>query len=696
MITAFMDIETYSPAPISCGTHKYAEKAELLLWGYAIGERPAQVWDKASGAPMPEDLQKTLQMAREGKALLIWHNGMMFDTVVLEKLGYLRGVPLRAHWDTMVQAYQHGLPGSLADLGQVLGLSEDEAKDKDGARLVNKFCKPAPNNHKVERYTQANAPADWERFKNYCKQDVEALRNIFNRLPRFNCSQPERLAQEVDALINRRGFRIDLQLAQAAMNLDVENKARLRQITVEKTAGEVTAATQRDRLRDYIARNYGVNFEDLRKSSMERALENGDLPEPVAELLRLRLATAKTSATKYKKTVDATSSDGRLRGCLQFRGAMRTGRFAGRIFQPQNMARPAYKEAGVALGIESLKDGSASWLYEGEEAQLLSSCLRGLVIAAPGKLFVVNDWSNVEGRGLAWLAGESWKLQAFRDFDAGHGHDLYKMTYGKTFGIDPDDVTKPQRQMGKVLELALGYGGGAGALVTFALGFGMDLDKLADDIYGAVDPEFVKASQESYDWFVKQGMTRGLSKRVFVALDAVKRAWRAANPNIVSFWSNLGRAVSSVLAGEHQLARTNRLAVSKSGHWLLIELPSGRKLSYAQARTEQAGMDSFTYLGVNQKTRKWERLESYSSKCVENVVQGMCCDLLTQSLVRLEAMGIPPVMHVHDEIVCEVPACKADQSYLDMVDVMTKPGALYKGLPLAVDGFIGDRYKKKD
>ncbi len=696
MIKVFADIETFSPTPISCGTHKYAEKAELLLWGYAIDDQPARVWDAASRMPMPEDLKRVLDAARKGEAFFFWHNGMMFDTVVLEKLGYLDGVPLRAHWDTMVQAYEHGLPGSLADLGNVFGLSEGQAKDKDGARLVNKFCKPAPKSHKAERYTPWNSPDDWARFVSYCRQDVEALRNIFKRLPTFNVSKTEREAQLVDAAINRRGFRIDLQLAQAAMELDADNKARLRQTTAEKTGGAVTAATQRDRLRDYIARSYGIDFEDLRKSSMERALENGDLPEPVAELLRLRLATAKTSATKYKKTVDATSSDGRLRGCLQFRGAMRTGRFAGRIFQPQNMARPAFKEAGVALGIESLKDGSASWLYEGEEAPLLSSCLRGLVIADPGKLFVVNDWSNVEGRGLAWLAGESWKIQAFRDFDAGHGHDLYKMTYGKTFGISPNDVTKPQRQMGKVLELALGYGGGAGALVTFALGFGMDLDKLANDIYGAVDAEFVKQSQESYDWFVKQGMTRGLSKRVFVALDAVKRAWRAANPNIVSFWSNLGGAVSSVLMGETQRATTNRLVVSKSGSWLLIALPSGRKLSYAQARAEQAGMDSFTYLGVNQKTRKWERLESYSSKCVENVVQGMCCDLLTNSLVALERAGIPPVMHVHDEIVCEVPADKADQSYLTMVDVMTQPGATYLGLPLAVDGFIGDRYKKKD
>ncbi len=696
MIKAFMDIECYSPTPITCGTHKYAEKAELLLWGYAVHPHMARVWDVASGAPMPDSLKWVLDQARQGNAMLIWHNGMMFDTVVLEKLGYLDGVPLRAHWDTMVQAYQHGLPGSLADLGRVLGLREDEAKDKDGARLVQKFCKPAPKNHKVERYTEANAPSDWGRFVNYCLQDVKALEAIFMRLPRFNVRLDERDAQMVDAAINRRGFRIDLDLAQAAMNLDVENKARLRRTTAEKTDGEVTAATQRDRLRDYILRNYGLNLEDMRKASVERALESGDLPAPVAELLSLRLATAKTSATKYKKTVDATSSDGRLRGCLQFRGAMRTGRFAGRIFQPQNMARPAYKEAGVELGIKSLKDGTAAWLYEGEEAKLLSSCLRGLVIADPGKLFVVNDWSNVEGRGLAWLAGESWKLQAFRDFDAGHGHDLYKMTYGKTFGIDPEDVTKPQRQMGKVLELALGYGGGAGALVTFALGFGMDLDKLADDIYGAVDPEFVKASQDSYDWFVKQGMTRGLTKRVFMALDAVKRAWRAANPNIVSFWSNLGKAVTSVLMGETQRATTNRLTVSKDRVWLLIELPSGRKLSYAQARAEQAGMDSFTYLGVNQKTRKWERLESYSSKCVENVVQGMCCDLLTNSLVRLERLGIPPVMHVHDEIVCEVPAEKADQSYLTMVDVMTHPGDTYEGLPLAVDGFIGDRYKKKD
>ena len=695
MYICYCDIETFSDVPIAYGTHRYAEGAELLLWGYAINDQPAKVWDATSGAPMPRELDAIIAHAMNRRAMFVWHNGMMFDTVVLEKLGYLKGVPLRAHWDAMVQAYQHGLPGALSDLCKVLGLTEEQSKKKDGARLVQKFCKPAPKGRKVERYTAANSPEDWARFVDYCRMDVESMRTIYKKMPSFNCSRQERGIQEVDAKINRRGFRIDLDLARAALKLDLDHKAALRQKTIEKTDGAVTAATQRDRLRSYIADTYGINFDDLRKSTMEREIESETLPEPVKELLRLRLATAKTSATKYTKAANAASSDGRLRGCIQFRGASRTGRFSGKIFQPQNMARPAFKEAGVELGIASLKDGSAEWLYEGEEAKLLSSCLRGLVIADPGKLFVVNDWSNVEGRGLAWLAHEQWKLQAFRDFDAGHGHDLYKMTYGKTFGIDPEDVTKSQRQMGKVLELALGYGGGVGALVTFSLSFGMDLDKLADEIYKAVPVEFVKAAEDSYQWFVDNKATHGLSKRTFVALDAVKRAWRAANPNIVRFWGNVGTAVREVLTTGGWMP-TNHLEVRKRGRWLTVELPSGRLLTYADARLEEGGSDSFTYLGTNQMTRKWERLESYSSKVVENVTQAMCCDLLTQSLVALEREDILPVMHVHDEIICEVPAAKAEESFNRMVEIMTNPGPTYQGLPLAVDGFIGDRYKKKD
>ena len=523
------------------------------------------------------------------------------------------------------------------------------------------------------------------------------MREVFKRLPKFNCTKEEREIQLTDAAINRRGYLIDQELAKGALRLDKEHKEGLAMRTAELTNGEVTRATQRDAMLKFIEKQYGWRLSSMTKAEVERKIDADDVPEPVKDLLRLRLASAATSATKYEKVLDAVSSDGRLRGTLQFRGAMRTGRFAGRIFQPQNLARPAFKEAGFFEAIDLIKAGVAESFYE-DVRPVLSTCLRGLIVAPEGKTFAVADWSNVEGRVLAWLAGEEWKLKAFCDFDAGHGHDLYKMTYGKTFGIRPEDVTKPQRQMGKVLELALGYGGGAGAFVTFANGYGMNLKAVADDIYAALDPVIVAEADKSWDWFVKNDRTCDLDKHTFVAVDAVKRAWRLANPHIAEFWDLVGTACINAVESPGIEFPVRRGIVAKyDGQYLTVRLPAGRKLVYAKPRINDEQSGSFTYLGIDQKVRKWCRLETHGAKCVENLVQATSCDLLCGALVHLEKAGMCPVMHVHDEIVCEVPEVNGQKAYDFLVSVMTKPtNPVYIGLPLTVDGFVGNRYKKAD
>lgn len=691
----FLDIETYNEQPISVGSHKYAETAEVLLVGYAIDKNPAKVWDatRCNGDldGMPKDLFNALS---DGDCKIVMHNGMMFDSVVLTKR--MIHIPVERVVDTMVIAYEHGLPGALADLCKVFGLSEDKSKIADGHRLVQLFCQPRPKNCKIHRATRHTHPIDWEKFIEYCRMDIVSMREIFYRLPKTNCTNWERAIQIADANINRRGIKMDLDLARGAMKLDAEFKENLRAKTKKATNGSVESATQRDSILKYIENTFHWKLESLTKAEIERKIDADEVPEGVKEILRLRLASASTSAKKYQRVIEAVSRDGRLRGTLQFRGAMRTGRFSGRLFQPQNLARPAFKEAGFFEAIDLIKSGYASQFYD-DVKPVLSTCLRGLVVAPEGYLLSVADYSNIEGRVLAWLAGEDWKIKAFEAFDAGKGHDLYKMTYGRTFGIKPEDVTKPQRQMGKVLELAMGYGGGAGAFVTFADGYGLNLNKVADDIYAALDVENIHEATDSWDWFVKNNATCGLPKRTFIAVDAVKRAWRKANMRIVEYWGNVGEGVIAAInnpAEEFECGRIGKAFFD--GRFLQVMLPSGRRLFYAKPRLSEDKKDSFTYLGVDQATRKWGRLESYSAKVVENIVQATSCDILCASLVSLERMNFRPVMHVHDEIVCEVKKESAEVSYNAMCEIMTHPGEAYRGLPLAVDGFIGDRYKKKD
>ena len=686
----YMDLESFNEEPISNGSHKYAETAEILLWGYAIGDAPAKVWDCTAEPEMPEDLAEALQMCRDGRAMSVWHNGMNFDSVVLEHCGY--GIPVESVIDTMVIAYQHGLPGALGDLCDIFGLAKDVAKDKDGRRLVQLFCKPRPANCKLRRATRISHPEDWARFVNYCRLDVEAERELYRRLPKINCTPHERALQLLDAKINRRGMLMDVELAKAAIDCSEEVKDDLKRRTREQTRGQVDSANQRDALLDYMRTEYGVDLPTLTKAEVEKRVQDDSIPEPVRELLALRLLTAKNSVQKFKAIVNAVGQDGRLRGCLQFRGAARTGRFSGRLFQPQNLPRPSLSNDEIDCAIQLAKDGFIRDFYD-DPMHVLSNCLRGEIIAPEGKKLVVADYSNVEGRVLAWLAGEEWKIKAFKDFDAGHGHDLYKLTYGRTFNVAPEKVTKKQRQMGKVLELALGYGGGAGAFVTFARGYGIDLHDMAKAVRGSIDPSIWREAVDAYDYFVKHDRVVCLDREVFIACDAVKRAWRRANPHITAFWRDLGAAVRAVLACPSHVEQVRNLKVARSATNLLIRLPSGRCLCYPMPRPEDCSSDSFSYLGVNQRTRKWERIESYGAKCVENAVQAVACDLLCDALLRLETAGYETVLTVHDEAITEAPDTD-EYNIGEMIRIMTELPQWAKGLPLAAAGFESYRYRK--
>lgn len=623
----FADLETFSPLNLpQVGSFRYAEDCEILLWGYAIDNEPARVWDctNPQTKEMPEALAKALKEVQAGERKIVWHNGMSFDTVVLAAHGY--HIPLEMIVDTMVIAYQHGLPGALGDLCDVLRMPTDKAKDKDGKRLVQLFCKPQPECYKVRRHDRYTKPEDWIKFVNYCRLDVEAERELFKALPKWNCTEWEHRLQVLDAEINRRGMQIDVDLAEAAVELSERNKKLLAEETQRQTNGEVGAATQRDALIDYMAREYGWKIDTMTKAELEKRVDDPSVPEPVRELLKLRLMSTKTSIQKFKALLRRVNKDGRMRGGLQFRGASRTGRWSGRGFQGQNLARPTVSQKEIDFATEVLKqrDGTFECFYD-DPSVILPNLLRGEIIAPAGKKLIVADYSNVEGRVLAWLAGEEWKLQAFRDFDAGHGHDLYKLAYAKAFGVKPEDVTKPQRQIGKVLELALGYGGGAPAFARFAKAYGIDLSDMAEYVKSTAPRAVWLEAVDGYPYFVEKNRTGGLERETFIACETLKRLWRKSNPKIVQFWANVGQAVQKAIVSRESV-RVGYVAFTRTESFLVIRLPSGRLLCYPSPKTNPSvGKDSFTYAGTNQFSRKWEKIESYGAKaCIAAGTPVLC------------------------------------------------------------------------
>lgn len=721
--TLYCDLETFSAKDIRAGSHAYAAdpSAEVLLWGYAIDDAPAKVWDVTAG-PMPEELRQALDEVARKERRHVWQNGVMFDRVFLSYVMPEIELPMETLDDTMVMAYQAGLPGSLKELCEVFHLSKDKAKDADGSRLIQIFCKPLPSTWKLDRATSKTHPEEWAKFVNYCRLDIESMREVYKKLPAFNRTAKERELQVLDATINMRGIGVDVEFAEAAIATAERAKKDIDKQVFKLTDGRVVTAGQRDALIQFFFDKYGWQLKDMRKSELEKRMEDPDIPAEMKELIGLRLMGTKTSVQKYKRVVQG-AVDGRLRGCMQFRGASRTGRISGRTFQPQNLPRPLIKsQAEIEEIIEDTKLGILEICYD-DVSVPLSSAIRSVIVPAAGNRLCVADFSNVEGRVLAWLAGEEWKLEAFREFDTlktkseawalpyrdgwfqewavnekgdfiHKGHDLYKLTYARTFGIKPEDVTKDQRQMGKVLELALGYQGGPGAFATFAMNFGMDLDDLAKTTEATIEESYWIESMGMLKWAKEKKLIRGMSQKAWVACNAIKSAWRKANSEIESFWYSLAKACQSAIKAKGVAFSAGRIVCRVSGNYLLMRLPSGRYLVYPAPRLPEEGeMCDFSFMGVNQYTKKWERIPTYSGKLAENSVQGAACDLLLEAGPRLEAAGYHIVMSVHDEYITEI---KDDntRNHREMERIMSALPDWADGLPLVAAGFEAARYRK--
>lgn len=442
----YLDFETFSEADLKkVGSYAYAEHptTEVLICTYAFDDEPVQVWDCTDGSDMPGDLHRALRrlVKPNSRIKMVWHNGSMFDRLIMKHCwGF--DIPVSNTIDTMIWAFRHALPGSLDALCEVLGVSADNAKDKRGKALIKRFSKPTPKNYKIRRYTAETHPDEWALFIKYAVSDITAMREVFHKLPRWGNSEFEDRVLELDQLINDRGFKVDVALAEAAIEAVEKHKAQLQEEAQRKYGGSLTGKDFLPILRELAPAH---RIHNAQKSTLNDLLADDDLPDDARTIIEMRLGAASTASAKYAPLLLGRSSDDRRRGCIQYGGAKRTLRWAGKAFGPQNLARGYYHDEELYRGILALLKRRAHRRFD--IAKLTASTVRSCIIPEAGKKFVVADYSNVEGRGLAWLAGEETALDTFRA-----GLDIYCVTAGKMFGMEPDYIKKERkdlRQIGK-------------------------------------------------------------------------------------------------------------------------------------------------------------------------------------------------------------------------------------------------------
>jgi DNA polymerase len=698
MTTLWFDCESFSECDLFAhGTHRYAQhpSTEIIVAQWAVDDGEPVVLDCTAldGFYRHNPMQPLFNYLQDPSITVTAHKSD-FDRTLLRHIWGI-DVPVERWRDTMVKALAHGLPGALGKIGAVLGVTEDQAKDKRGKELIQLFCKPRPKNQKLRRATRETHPKEWAEFLEYSRQDIVAMRAIDKLLPSWNYKEghPELALWHLDQRINDRGIAIDLDLARAAIDAVAEEQARLKDETAEATDGRVKSPSQRDELLSYILLEHGVRLPDMSADTLRRRAEDPNLPDPVKLLINIRLEASKASTAKYKAAVKATSADGRLRATQQFCGAARTGRVAHRLVQPGNLPRPSrgFDEEAQELGIASLKAGSASLLHD-NVMQLTADCIRGMIVAPPGRKLCISDLSNIEGRVLAFLAGEEWKLQAFREFDAGRGADIYKLAYARSFGVDASKVDKDQRQIGKVQELMLGYEGGVGAYLTGAATYGFDVADLAVAVQAATDGATWRDTLKSFDWFKKKGLTYGLPVEHWAACRVLVDAWREAHPNTKALWVALQDAFRwAVRRRGETVAVGKHLKVRADGAWLRIRLPSGRYLCYLSPEVDKDGACSF--MGVDQYTKQWKRIGTHGGKLAENVTQAVARDVLFANAPDIEAEGYEIVLSIHDELLTETP--DTDEYSSDRLSELMSDVPLWApGLPLAAAGFETRRYRK--
>lgn len=652
MRTLNVDIETYSSADITkTGAYKYAEADdfEILMIAFSIDNGPVSCIDMFDAAkPRFHVAYETFKIALFDKNVKKYAFNANFERVCLAK--HFREEMPPEEWNcTMVNATRIGLPASLDKCGEALKL--DIQKDKTGKALINYFskpCKPTKANGGRTRNLPEHAPEKWQQFIDYCIRDVEVEQLIAEKIRAFPVPKFEQKLWAIDQHINDRGVHLDEALMAGAVELDRISKEQLMDEAIQLTSLEnPNSPTQ---LLKWLNAE-GLEIPDLQKKTVTEWLKVAT--GKAKKMLELRLQMSKTSVKKYTKMHEMMCKDHRVRGVFQFYGAG-TGRWAGRGVQLQNLTKHHISDDELDIARTAIKRQEYEWLdmlLDDSYQDLLSQLVRTTFTAKDGYEFAVSDFSAIEARVIAWYAGEKWRLQVFET----HGK-IYEASASQMFNVPIESIGKgsPLRQKGKVSELALGYQGGAGALKAMgALDMGIDESELK----GLVD------------------------------------SWRRANPNIVEFWYAVQEAAIQTVK-TRQVNHTHGLKFYMFKGALMIELPSGRSLSYLKPklRKNRWGSEVIVFKGQDSVNRKWTDIDTYGGKLVENIVQATARDLLAVSLVRLEKEGYEVVAHVHDEIIVEVP--KGSRALADIEDIMSQPVKWAEGLSLDSDGFVSEFYMK--
>ena len=645
MKTLSIDIETYSDIPLQkTGVYRYCESPnfEILLFGYSIDSGPVQVVDLACGEHIPKEVLAAL----EDDSVIKWAFNAAFERVCLSRyLGYPTGEYLDPEsWHcSMVWAATMGLPLSLEGVGVVLGL--EKQKLTEGKELIKYFCQPClptKANGQRTRNRPFHAPDKWELFKRYNARDVEAEMGIQRKLSKFPVPPQVWEEYDIDQEINDRGVRIDMELVEQAIQMDARSRQELTDAMKRMTALENPNSVQQ--MKQWLSDN-GVETDSLSKKVVAELLKTA--PPELAEVLTLRQQLAKSSVRKYQAMEKTVCSDSRARGMFMFYGANRTGRFSGRNIQLQNLPQNHLPDLAEARALVRSGDFDAVELLYEDVPDTLSQLIRTAFIPRDGAHFLVADFSAIEARVIAWFAGEIWRQEVFSK-----GGDIYCASASQMFKVpvEKHGINGHLRQKGKIAELALGYGGSVGALKAMgALEMGLTEEEL---------PQLVDA-------------------------------WRQSNPNIVKFWWAVDRAVMEAVRYKHTTTDYGLTFSCRSG-MLFITLPSGRKLAYVKPKvgTNKFGGECITYEGIG-STKKWERLDSYGPKFVENIVQATARDILCYAMRTLRCCSI--VMHIHDELVIEADPRMSLEAVCEQMG-RTPPWA--KGLLLRADGYVTPFYKK--
>lgn len=649
--TLNIDIETYSSVDLKkCGVYAYAASVdfEILLLAYSIDGAPTQIIDLAKG----EDISlEMLNMLTDPLVIKTAYNANFERTCLAS---YLRLAMPAEQWRcTAVHAATLGMPPTLGAVAQVLGFPEDKQKMGVGYSLIKYFCCPCKPT-KVNGGRTQNLPkhdmGKWEIFKSYCIRDVDVEQAVRAKLIRFTIPAEEQKLWELDQKINDKGIKVDRDLASNAIECDKEYGITLMEEAVRLTGLDNPKSVSQ--LKEWFLEAEGLEIGSLNKKAMPAILAKSE-SNTAKRVIELRQEMSKTSIKKYEAMIKSIGFDDRVRGLLQFYGANRTGRWAGRLIQVQNLPQNKLNDLELARNILKTGDYNLLQLMFESVSSTLSQLVRTAFIPSEGNRFIIADFSAIEARVIAWLAGEKWRMDVF----SSHGK-IYEASAAQMFNVPIESITKgnPLRQKGKIAELALGYGGSVGALTAMgALDMGLSEEEL---------PELVEA-------------------------------WRQANPNIVKFWWSVGNAAIKAIKEKTSVHLQFGLTVSYQSGMMFIKLPSGRKLAYVKPKIEvdeKFGREGVTYEGTDQVTKKWGRVKTYGPKLVENIVQAVARDCLAVSMLRLDAAGYEIAMHVHDEVVLDTPVGKG--SLEEACSIMGEPISWATGLPLRADGFETEFYKK--